>query len=101
MPRILGVTKARQNFAELIGRADEHGEPTFIVHFNEPRAVVLGYEAYERLLAYLEDLEDTVAIYRGREEPARPLEDFLTELEVEAEAEGRGRPVQIAADSHG
>jgi hypothetical protein len=54
-----------------------------LASFNEPKAVLLGYQAFERLLEHLEDLEDTVAIYQGREEPARPFEEFLAELEAE------------------
>jgi prevent-host-death family protein len=73
MPRIMGVTQARHNLAELVNQADEHGEPTYITHFSEPRAVLLGYQAFEQLLERLEDLEDMVAIYSGREEPTRPL----------------------------
>ena len=84
MPRIIGVTKARRNFTELVNQVDEHGEPVFITHLNEPRAVIIGYQAFERLMERLEDLEDMVAIYTGREEPARPFDEVWAEIEAEA-----------------
>jgi len=83
MPRIMGVTKARTEFTEVVNGADAHGEPVYLVNFNEPKAVLIGYQAWEALMRRLEDLEDTLSIYRGREEPTRPLEDFLAELEQE------------------
>ncbi len=100
MPRIVGVTKARHEFTELVNQADEHGEPIYLVHFNEPRAVLIGYQAFERLLSRLEDLEDMVAIYSGREEPTRPFDDVWAELEQETENYDR-TPLPVAADAIG
>lgn len=88
MLRIVGITDARHSFTELIRDADEHGEPVYITHFNEPRAVIVGYAAFEQLQQRIEDLEDVVAIYRGREEPRRPFADVWAEIEAESEAEG-------------
>jgi len=88
------MTKARRNFATLVTQADEHEEPIFITHRNEPRAVIIGYQAFERLferlMERLEDLEDMVAIYAGREEPVRPFEEVWAEIE-EAGAEEHGQ----------
>lgn len=97
MPRIVGVTNARRSFTQLINQADEHGEPVYIAHFNEPRAVILGYQAFERLLERLEDLEDMIAIYHGREEPSRSFDEFWAELE----AEERGQTIPFAASAVG
>lgn len=94
MPRIVGVTNARRNFTALVTQADEHGEPVFITHRNEPRAVIIGYQAFERLMERLEDLEDMVAIYAGREEPARPFEEVWAEIQ-EAGAEEHVMPIEI------
>ena len=89
MTRIMGVTRARREFTEVVNRADDHREPVYLVNFNEPRAVLIGYRAWEDLLGRLEDLEDLVSIYRGREEPTRPLDEFLSELEQEETAESQ------------
>lgn len=81
MPHIIGVTKVRKNLAEIVNQADEHGEPIYLTNFNEPVAVLIGYQAFEQLIDRLEDLEDIVAIYRGREEPTRPFDEVWAELE--------------------
>ena len=59
-------------------------EPIYLVNFNEPRAVLIGYQAWEDLMGRLEDL---VSICRGREEPTRPLDESLAELTREEAAE--------------
>ena len=84
MTRIMGVTRVRRGFTDVVNRADEHSEPIYLVNFNEPRAVLVGYQAWEDLMGRLEDL---VSIYRGREEPTRPLDEFLAELAREEAAE--------------
>ncbi len=84
MPRIIGVTKARHNFTKLVGEADQHGDPIYVTHFNEPRVVLISYRVFEDLLQRMEDLEDMISIYRGRGEPTRPFEEFWTEIEQEA-----------------
>jgi prevent-host-death family protein len=69
----MGVSKARQRFAEVVTQANEHGEPIYLTTHNEPVAVLISYEAFEQLIARLEDLEDIAAIYAGREEPSQPF----------------------------
>ena len=49
MPRIMGVTNARQTFTELVSEADEDRVQVYVTHFGEPRAVIIGYEAFEQL----------------------------------------------------
>jgi prevent-host-death family protein len=83
MPRIMGVTQARRNFTKLISEADQRAEPVYITHLNKPQAVIIGYEAFEDLLRRMEDLEDMVSVYRGREELTRPFEEFWAEIEQE------------------
>ena len=58
-------------------------EPIYLVNFNEPRAVLIGYQAWEGLMGRLDALEDLVSICRGREEPTRPLDESLAELKRE------------------
>lgn len=101
MPRIVGITSARHSLTELIQEADEHGKPVYITHFNEPRAVLIGYEVFEQLQQRLEDLEDMVAIYTGREEPTRPFEEFWAEIETEDSAGEYERALSGAAHAAG
>jgi prevent-host-death family protein len=91
MPRIVGVSKVRKNLSEVVTQANEYGEPVYLTNFNEPVAVLIGYEAFEELLSRLDDLEDIVAIYAGREEPTRPFE------EAWAEMEGDNAPTRLPA----
>jgi prevent-host-death family protein len=83
MAKIMGVTKARVGFTEIVNQADTHGEPIYLTNFNEPRAVLIGYQAWEALIERLEDLEDAVLFHTRRDEPVRPLEEFLAEMELE------------------
>jgi prevent-host-death family protein len=91
MPRIVGVSKVRKNLSEVVTQANEHSEPVYLTNFNEPVAVLIGYEAFEELLSRLDDLEDMAAIYAGREEPTRPFE------EAWAEMEGDNAPTRLPA----
>lgn len=84
MPRIMGVTKVRHDFTTVVNEADEHGQPIYLTNFNEPRAVLIGYEAFENLIKRIDDLEDALAIYAGREEPREPFDEAWAEIEQEA-----------------
>ena len=100
MPRIMGVTKARHEFTEIVNQADEHGEPVYLTNFNEPRAVLIGYHAFEQLVSRLEDLEDIAAIYAGREETTQPFDEAWAEIEQEAMDHARS-PLPATADAIG
>ena len=76
----MGVTEARQDFTRIVNEADTHGLPLFLVNFNKPRAVLIGYEAWEALMGKMEDLEDKVDALTHRSEPSRPIEDILSEI---------------------
>lgn len=54
------VTELKRNFAGIIKQADEC--PVAILNRNRPEACLLSAAHYERLLAYLEDLEDAKLI---------------------------------------
>ena len=85
----MGVTQARVAFTEIVNEANAHGEPVYLTNFNEPRAVLIGYEAWEALIERLEDLEDAVLFYTRRDEPIRPIEEFLADMEQEQNQYGR------------
>ncbi len=52
----VSVTELKRNFAAIIKQADE--SPVAILNHNRPEAYLLPAAHYERLMAYLEDLED-------------------------------------------
>ena len=52
----VSVTELKRNFAAIIKQADER--PVAILNHNRPEAYLLPAAHYERLMAYLEDLED-------------------------------------------
>lgn len=59
MPIKIRAADARNNFAEILGRAHFGGETFLIEKQGKPFAVVLGIEEYQRLLgASPEDSED-------------------------------------------
>ena len=54
--KTVSVTELKRNFAEIIQRADD--SPIAILNHNRPEAYLVPAAHYERLMAYLEDLED-------------------------------------------
>ncbi len=52
----VSVTELKRNFAGVIKQADEC--PVAILNHNRPEAYLLPATHYERLIAYMEDLED-------------------------------------------
>ncbi|MEE8163223.1 MAG: type II toxin-antitoxin system Phd/YefM family antitoxin [Anaerolineae bacterium] len=79
--RIMGATKVRRHFTEISNDIGETGEPLYITHHRDPRAVLVGYDQFERLIERLEDLEDLHEIREASYELTRPLEEFMAELE--------------------
>ena len=66
----VSVTELKRNFAAIIKQADE--SPVVILNHNRPEAYLLPAAHYERLMAYLEDLEDAKIL---RERAAGPFVD--------------------------
>lgn len=54
--RSVSVTELKRNFAEIISQADDGA--IAVLNHNRPEAYLLPALMYERLMAYLEDLED-------------------------------------------
>ena len=50
------VTELKRNFAGILKQADD--EPVAVLNHNRPEAYLLPAGYYERLVAYMEDLED-------------------------------------------
>jgi prevent-host-death family protein len=60
------ISEARATLGDLVVEAAEH--EVFLLEHGRPVAVLLSIEAYESVVERLEDLEDTVATLRAREE---------------------------------
>ena len=54
--KTVSVTELKRNFAEIIQQAED--SPVALLNHNRPKAYLLPAAHYERLLAYMEDLED-------------------------------------------
>ncbi|HEY8907062.1 MAG TPA: type II toxin-antitoxin system Phd/YefM family antitoxin [Rhodoferax sp.] len=52
----VSVTELKRNYAEILKQADD--APVAVLNHNRPEAYLLPASHYERLMAYLEDLED-------------------------------------------
>jgi len=77
---IVPISDLRRNAARLLKQTAESAEPIYITQYGRPKAVLLGYEAYERLMAQLEDLADLANTRERSDEPARPFTEFLQEI---------------------
>ena len=77
---IVPISDLRRNTARLLQSADESDEPVYVTQHGRPKAVLLSYQAYERLMAQLEDLADLASIRERTDEPARPFAEFLQEI---------------------
>ena len=69
--KTVSVTELKRNFAEIIQQADD--SPVAILNHNRPEAYLLPAAHYERLLAYLEDLEDAKVVQERIGGPFRCL----------------------------
>ena len=54
--RSVSVTELKRNFSEIMSQADDGA--IAVLNHNRPEAYLLPARMYERLMAYLEDLED-------------------------------------------
>jgi len=56
----VSVTELKRNYADILKQADD--APVAVLNHNRPEAYLLPAGHYERLMAYLEDLEDAKLI---------------------------------------
>lgn len=72
----VSVTELKRSFSSILAQADD--SPVAVLNHNRPEAYLISAAHYERLMAYLEDLED---IARVRERSTGPfVEVSLDEL---------------------
>ena len=77
------ASKARANFNEVLALA--HREPVEIHKHGKPAVVILDAMKFEKLIDYIEDLEDSLTIMEYEADPdsfgkATPLEEVEREL---------------------
>ena len=63
----VSVTELKRNFAAIIKQADE--SPVAILNHPRPEAYLLPAAYYERLMSYLEDLEDARLVHERANGP--------------------------------
>ena len=61
MSKVVSAAQARANFSEILTQAGYAGKETVIERNNRPVAVVIGYEAYQELMAMRRDLRERQA----------------------------------------
>jgi antitoxin StbD len=63
----VSVTELKRNFARILKQADDC--PVAVLNHNRPEAYLLSAAHYERLMAYLEDLEDAKLVRKRADGP--------------------------------
>jgi antitoxin StbD len=63
----VSVTELKRNFAGILKQADD--SPVAVLNHNRPEAYLLPAAHYERLIAYLEDLEDAKLVRERADGP--------------------------------
>lgn len=77
------ISDLRRQTSQIIQTIRDGGDPVYITQHGRPAAVLVDYEAYENLLAQLEDLSDLVSLEAAETETERDYEAFLAEIEAE------------------
>jgi antitoxin StbD len=63
----VSVTELKRNFAAILRQADDG--PVAVLNHNRPEAYLLPAAHYERLMTYLEDLEDAKMVRERADGP--------------------------------
>ncbi len=63
----VSVTELKRNYASIIKEAED--SPVAVLNHNRPEAYLLPADHYERLMSYLEDLEDAKLIRERQDGP--------------------------------
>lgn len=81
--KIMPISDLRRQTSHIIQTLRDGGDAIYITQHGRPAAVLVDYEAYENLLAQLEDLSDLVSLEVAETETERNYEAFLAEMEAE------------------
>ena len=84
--RIMPVSDLRRKTRDVIEAAQSEDHVVYITQHGRPAIVLMDYQRYETLMAQLEDLSDLASLREAADEPARPYEEFLAEIEAGADA---------------
>ena len=88
--KVLPVREVRQNISRLLDEAEAGHEPVMITRYGRPTGYLIGYEALNRLLERLEDLEDIRMMreveIEWRTVGGQPFAEVLAEVEAEEAA---------------
>lgn len=63
----VSVTELKRNFASILAQAED--SPVAVLNHNRPEAYLISAAHYQRLLAYLEDLEDAARVRERSDGP--------------------------------
>jgi prevent-host-death family protein len=93
IPEIISVAKAKAHLSE-IAREAKKGKVFEVINRSQPMAIILSVEKYKALLEEIEDLEDAIAILKGKLEsegkPHIPWEQVKAEYWAEHPGETQG-----------
>ena len=88
--KVLPVREVRQNMSQLLDEAEAGHEPVMITRYGRPAGYLIGYEALNRLMERLEDLEDIRMMREAEVEwrtvGGQPFREALAEVEAEEAA---------------
>jgi len=65
IPEVVSVARAKAHLSEIVKEAKE-GKIFEVINRSQPMAIVLSVEKYKALLEEIEDLEDAIAILKGK-----------------------------------
>jgi antitoxin StbD len=63
----VSVTELKRNYANILRQADD--SPVAVLNHNRPEAYLVPASHYERLMAYLEDMEDAKLVRERADGP--------------------------------
>jgi len=63
----VSVTELKRRYASILAQADD--EPVAVLNHNRPEAYLVPAPYFERMLAYLEDLEDARTVHEREKGP--------------------------------
>ena len=63
----VSVTELKRNYADILRQADDN--PVAVLNHNRPEAYLVPASHYERLMAYLEDMEDAKLVRERADGP--------------------------------
>jgi prevent-host-death family protein len=79
--KIIPVSDLRRKTSDVIKTVQREGQVVYVTQHGRPAVVLVDYEDYEALIAQLEDLSDLASLEAAVDEPARPYDEFLAELD--------------------